>query len=384
MRLHRLAILAALSIAFLSAGAAAASAPVQAPANEGTLYLCTGRLALRHPRRCPAAGPASRIQELSIQGLYASRPLPTVSIDPGLGYLRESFLRVGKGGTSIYGSADGAASGRGANGSVQSGFTYLSYTDMQKVKGNNVFQVGGGEYVRGDNVSRVETPATRGLAFRRTPSRAFAWVVGGTYTQITPGGVEDYTRRWLGRYQVVQIYATERVGDLDWYKVGEDEWVEQRQLAVVRPDPTPPEGVDSSKWISVDLFEQTISVYEDGELVYATLASTGQYGTWTQPGLFQVWAKLERDDMTGGLAEFENYYFLEDVPWVLYFDQARALHGTYWHDKFGYTTSRGCVNLTPGDARWIFDFAEEGTWVHVYDPSGQTPTDPALYGAGGA
>ena len=104
-----------------------------------------------------------------------------------------------------------------------------------------------------------------------------------------------------------------------------------------------------------------------------------------QPGLFQVWAKLERDNMTGGIpGEDGNFYFLGDVPSVLYFDQARALHGTYWHAKFGTPTSRGCVNLAPTDANWVFDFAEVGTWVHVFDPSGNTPTDPSVYGAGGA
>jgi hypothetical protein len=32
-----------------------------------------------------------------------------------------------------------------------------------------------------------------------------------------------------------------------------------------------------------------------------------------------------------------------------------------------------------GDAHWLFNWAREGDWVYVYDPSGQTPTDPALY-----
>jgi lipoprotein-anchoring transpeptidase ErfK/SrfK len=83
-------------------------------------------------------------------------------------------------------------------------------------------------------------------------------------------------------------------------------------------------------------------------------------------------------------ADRSDYYYLEDVPWTMYFDQARALHGAYWHNGFGVATSRGCVNLSPGDAQWLFHWAEEGDWVYVWDPSGETPTDPALYGAGGA
>jgi hypothetical protein len=37
-----------------------------------------------------------------------------------------------------------------------------------------------------------------------------------------------------------------------------------------------------------------------------------------------------------------------------------------------------------GDSHWIFNWAKEGDWVYVHDPSGATPTDPAKYGQGGA
>jgi lipoprotein-anchoring transpeptidase ErfK/SrfK len=77
-------------------------------------------------------------------------------------------------------------------------------------------------------------------------------------------------------------------------------------------------------------------------------------------------------------------YYLEDVPWTMYFDEARALHGAYWHNGYGYPRSHGCVNLSPGDARWLYEWAELGDWVYVHDPSGLTPTDPSLYGSGGA
>jgi lipoprotein-anchoring transpeptidase ErfK/SrfK len=102
--------------------------------------------------------------------------------------------------------------------------------------------------------------------------------------------------------------------------------------------------------------------------------------------LFQIQSKLDFDDMTGGevTPDGSNYYFLDNVPYVMYFDGARGLHGTYWHNKFGSPASRGCVNLTKADANWFFDFTTIGTWVYVWDPSGNTPTDPSAYGDGGA
>jgi len=48
-------------------------------------------------------------------------------------------------------------------------------------------------------------------------------------------------------------------------------------------------------------------------------------------------------------------------------------------DGFGYKRSHGCVNMSIGDARWIYEWADLGTWVYVTDPSGQTPSDAATY-----
>ena len=83
-------------------------------------------------------------------------------------------------------------------------------------------------------------------------------------------------------------------------------------------------------------------------------------------------------------ADWSDYYYLEDVPWTMYYDEARALHGAYWHNGFGYARSHGCVNLGPGDALWLYNWASIGDWVYVWDPSGRTPEDPSLYTPGGA
>ncbi len=356
------------------------------PPPETRDYVCAPRLQLRQPQRCPRHGPAAKLSELARLGLLSPRPLPLAEIDPALSYVPFSYVRAGSGATPLYTSYEDAVRGGGGASSLSDGFVYLSYFNRQEDSGVTVYSTGNG-YVRSDDVSRVsQLPQSPGLQFERTPDRPFAWTVaGGLCSSEEPAGpLGDHTACFT-RHSVVQIYDRQRVGDWDWYMIGPNQWIEQRFLAVVDPDPTPPEGVDQDRWVSINLYEQTVAVYEAGSLVFATVGSTGRNGFWTQPGLFQVWAKLERDDMTGGIpGEADNFYFLGDVPRVLYFDQARALHGTYWHGKFGTPTSRGCVNLAPADSNWMFEFAEVGTWVHVFDPSGNTPTDPALYGAGGA
>ncbi len=73
---------------------------------------------------------------------------------------------------------------------------------------------------------------------------------------------------------------------------------------------------------------------------------------------------------------------LRDVPWIQYFASGFALHGAYWHDVFGIPRSHGCVNLSPIDARIVFNWTDppipegwhginigsdmgEGTHVHI-------------------
>jgi lipoprotein-anchoring transpeptidase ErfK/SrfK len=61
----------------------------------------------------------------------------------------------------------------------------------------------------------------------------------------------------------------------------------------------------------------------------------------------------------------DNYY-LPDVPYVMYFADYLAIHGTYWHDNFGYPMSHGCVNLPTWAAEWLYYWAGYGTpvWIH--------------------
>ena len=38
----------------------------------------------------------------------------------------------------------------------------------------------------------------------------------------------------------------------------------------------------------------------------------------------------------------------------MYFANAYAIHGAYWHDEFGNRRSHGCVNLSPRDAGKVY------------------------------
>ena len=56
-----------------------------------------------------------------------------------------------------------------------------------------------------------------------------------------------------------------------------------------------------------------------------------------------------------------------NVPNVMYINGGVALHGTYWHNRFGTGArlSHGCVNLPLRAAGWLYDWAPMGTTVRV-------------------
>jgi hypothetical protein len=343
-------------------------------------YICTPRLQMRHPRQCTSLGPGGSLVEYARKGIYPSRPLRATLVDSELSVIPYNYLKVARVDVHVYSSLRDALRSNSPKRTLGKGFIYLSWIDRFDKEGQIVYQIAPGEYVRGDNVSRISTAKFQGLTFSETPKNAFGWVLNGGYSSIGPGWDKAHTNNFYYRYEVVQIYEKVKVGDFEWYMIKPGEWIEQRQISMVQPDLNPPEGVEDDRWISVNLFEQTITAYEDGELVFATAVSSGLRGWWTRPGVFQVYKKLDTDDMQGAFeADRSDFYYLEDVPWVLYYDDARAIHGTYWHNNYGWQQSHGCVNLAPADAQWIFNWAEEGTWVYVWDPSGITPVESDAY-----
>lgn len=121
------------------------------------------------------------------------------------------------------------------------------------------------------------------------------------------------------------------------------------------------------KWIEVDLAAQRMTAW-DGDLPeLTTLIRSGKKGWETPLGTYRIFRKVPRDDMTLGTPGDPDYYYIKDVPWVMYFlDGGFAIHAADWLDVWGTPTSRGCVN-TPGDiAAALYDWAPLGTlvWIH--------------------
>jgi lipoprotein-anchoring transpeptidase ErfK/SrfK len=144
----------------------------------------------------------------------------------------------------------------------------------------------------------------------------------------------------------------------------QEEWMRRRDLALptIAEPPMEVGGQDARvRWIDVDLASQTLLAYEGTRPVYAALVSTGRgpqgSETATPVGVHRIWAKLATSTMSNlGDEEAESHYSIEDVPYVQFFAKGVAIHGTFWHRSFGTPHSHGCVNITPVDARWLFEF----------------------------
>lgn len=126
----------------------------------------------------------------------------------------------------------------------------------------------------------------------------------------------------------------------------------------------------SYKKIEINLSEQRLYAYNGNILVYSFPISSGNPWTPTVTGTFYPWIKLRYDEMIGGSWAQGDYYDLPNVPYVVYFYQGYALHGTYWHNNFGHPMSHGCVNLRTSDMAELYYWIDYSTPIIIY---GRTP-----------
>jgi len=127
--------------------------------------------------------------------------------------------------------------------------------------------------------------------------------------------------------------------------------------------PISPEVPHHKKRIVVSRGRQTLTCYENDEIVFQTRVSTGlnykpegQIPWETPKGEFNIYSKMPSKHMGDGrLSGNPEDYELPGVPWTCFFEQTGvAFHGTYWHQDFGTPRSHGCVNMRTSEAKWLF------------------------------
>lgn len=251
-----------------------------------------------------------------------------------------------------------------------SGFNFLTLNSEQ----DGWAQINQDTWVRTDNLTAdVAVSSYSGIYL---PEEALpypvAWLLVNAKPAKYPGGEPSDANTLLLRYTLVNLYSAVTVDDWEWYQIGENQWVKQTQVARVLPVERT-EEIDTERWISIDLFEQVMIAYEGATPIFATLISSGLAGWDTNEGLFHVYVRYQRTIMSGSEGK-DDFYYLEEVPWTMYFDNDIAIHGAYWHDGFGYRRSHGCVNASITDAYMLFNWASA-----EFDFTVSNDLGPAVY-----
>ncbi|HEX9597201.1 MAG TPA: L,D-transpeptidase, partial [Anaerolineales bacterium] len=279
----------------------------------------------------------ARLAELGIT--VPLQPLPVSLVDPALSELDISYAIVNtmEGDQvlqrPIFATMADAVAYTNPSAYMKPGSSshYLTYTSVQQVDGTNYYLTGLG-WMRRSDLSPVEVRRFgMGVQLHSPPERPFGWVLeyaaGETapFQARTAPSLQATRSGTFAAYSVLEVFDIQDSGDLSWYLVGPDLWLNSLQMRLVVPATQPPEGVDNGRWIEINLEQQSISAYEDNQLVFATLVATGLDNLWTRPGLFQIYEKNETTPMSGDFSGGAGgYYYLADVPWTMYYDQARA------------------------------------------------------------
>ncbi|MBS2014876.1 MAG: L,D-transpeptidase [Deltaproteobacteria bacterium] len=194
-----------------------------------------------------------------------------------------------------------------------------------------------------------------------------AWVVATKGHKFTVNASSDDKSveegEKIDRFSILQLTGDkQRVRDHLYWKTKDGWWGRDDQLAVVEKPEVPEKVSANEKWIDVDLSQQSLIAFEGEKPVFVTVVSTGRRNSdpekdhKTPEGTFSIREKHVSTTMDDDGAS-DGTYRIDDVPWVMYFEKSIALHGAFWHSSFGRERSHGCVNLTPHDAHFIFQWA---------------------------
>jgi lipoprotein-anchoring transpeptidase ErfK/SrfK len=179
---------------------------------------------------------------------------------------------------------------------------------------------------------------------------------------------------WVDRIQVDEQGRVFYRVNPNYYGGVDMLWAPAEAFRPLTPEDLAPISPDvEEKRVVVDVNHQVLSCYEGASEVFFTRVSTGAkfdaFGNvvdvWATPlGRHKVTRKYVSLQMSGGTTGAG--YDLPGIGWAVIFATGGvATHSTFWHNNFGDPMSRGCVNLLPQEARWVFRWLMP---VVPYDP----------------
>ena len=280
-------------------------------------------------------------------------------LDPALGVLKFNYAQVNNAKARVYVSLQDAILKTGNFGYLPNFPAYVAYTTTEMRDGRTFYYdaVYSG-WMDGEDL-QVLTPASfTGILLTRDVPFRFGWVLVETQSVNAAGTpIQTYSR-----YQIVhEVPAqTQKAG---YFAVGADEWLPEDKVAMLSPQIPADAGANTCRFIYVNLTEQTLTVFDKCKLVFTTLVSSGA-NSWTFEGRFAILTKFDYSTIMPPPTSTSEYY-IQGVPYFMTYAGNFGFHGAYWHDNFGTAASHGCINLSPADAKWLYDWSELGERVII-------------------
>ena len=106
-------------------------------------------------------------------------------------------------------------------------------------------------------------------------------------------------------------------------------------------------GASAGVVARIDISEQTMTVMEDGNVLYSWAVSTARKGYRTPRGNFRP---IRMHKMW-----YSHKYDNSPMPYSIFFRGGFAIHGTEYVRSLGRPASHGCVRLHPDNARILFN-----------------------------
>jgi hypothetical protein len=238
------------------------------------------------------------------------------------------------------------------------GAYFMAVDRIERVGERRYYHTSKDRYVRVEDVEVLEQTQMHGelLGSDKNLPVAFVFEKDRTLYRKSSGDLEKIgIAKKHSRFRVIRIFEHQGKKYVEGPK---GIVVAREEVRVNRLIDRPRRIPEGSKWIHIDLKEQTLTAYDESDRpVLATLVSSGLDTHRTPTGTYRLERRYISKQMEGPDPE-HGVYEVAEVPWTFYYRGNYAIHGAYWHNVFGEQRSHGCTNIPPADARWLFRWLE--------------------------
>ncbi len=140
-------------------------------------------------------------------------------------------------------------------------------------------------------------------------------------------------------------------------------------ITVPSKDDLLPLPVIDNKRVVVSISRQHMSVYENGQLKWDWMASTGISDSPTMPGVFQIQSH-ERNAYAGNWDLWMPYFMgiYDAVPGFtngIHGFPSRGGYQILWQNALGHPVTYGCILISSQNAEQLFNWAQNGVVVEI-------------------